>query len=134
MLYLFFFDIRVDTPRLCALFVPLVAIPPPVASSFSCPQLPCPHAPRCPVLVHLVASVSCLSLPASVFCLHGIALTSRFNTTTLGYDPGAASQGRQEHARTPLDSVMDLVKHTAFYMHQRSTEPDVVSSEQGQRR
>src|SRR5712691_3289289 len=84
MLYLFFFDIRVDTPRLCALFVPLVAIPPPVASSFSCPQLPCPHAPRCPVLVHLVASVSCLSLPASVFCLHGIALTSRFNTTTLG--------------------------------------------------
>jgi SUN domain-containing protein 1/2 len=31
-----------------------------------------------------------------------------------------------------LDSVIDLAKRTAFYLRQRSTEPDVVSSEQGQ--
>ncbi len=32
----------------------------------------------------------------------------------------------------PLDSVIDLAKRTTFYLCQRSTEPDVGSSEQGQ--
>jgi SUN domain-containing protein 1/2 len=47
-------------------------------------------------------------------------------------DAAAASQGRQERARTPLDSVIDLAKRTAFYLRQRSTEPDAGPPEQGQ--
>jgi SUN domain-containing protein 1/2 len=47
-----------------------------------------------------------------------------------GEDAGAASQGRQERARTPIDSVIDLAKRTAFYLRQRSTEPDLPPSEQ----
>ena len=49
-----------------------------------------------------------------------------------GEDATAASQGRQERARTPIDSVIDLAKRTAFYLRQRSTEPDLTHSEQGQ--
>lgn len=50
-----------------------------------------------------------------------------------GDDAGAASQGRQERARTPIDSVIDLAKRTAFYLRQRSTEPELPPpSEQGQ--
>jgi SUN domain-containing protein 1/2 len=49
-----------------------------------------------------------------------------------GESAAAASQGRQERAKTPLDSVIDLAKRTAFYLRQRSTEPDVGPSEQGQ--
>ena len=45
---------------------------------------------------------------------------------------GAASQGRQERAKTPLDSVIDIAKRTAFYLRQRSTEPDIPPSGQGQ--
>ena len=56
----------------------------------------------------------------------------RYAPDSEGEDPNAASQGRQERARTPLDSVIDLAKRTAFYLRQRSTEPDVGSSEQGQ--
>lgn len=103
---------------------------PPVALS-SRPSLPRPSAPRCLGFVPLVA---CLCV---LFARHRAHLAFQHHdvgATTTYPDPGAASQGRQEHARTPLDSVIDLVKHTAFYMHQRSTEPDVVSSEQGQRR
>lgn len=47
-------------------------------------------------------------------------------------DANATSQGRQERARTPIDSVIDLAKRTAFYLRQRSTEPDLTHSEQGQ--
>lgn len=56
----------------------------------------------------------------------------RYVPDSEGEDPGAASQGRQERARTPLDSVIDLAKRTAFYLRQRSTEPDVAPAEQGQ--
>ena len=56
----------------------------------------------------------------------------RYAPDSEGEDPNATSQGRQERARTPLDSVIDLAKRTAFYLRQRSTEPDVGSSEQGQ--
>ncbi|KAF8462335.1 hypothetical protein DFH94DRAFT_788351, partial [Russula ochroleuca] len=41
---------------------------------------------------------------------------------------GAASQGR---ARTPIDSVIDLAKRTAFYLRQRSTEPDLPQGQNG---
>ncbi|KAI9512091.1 hypothetical protein F5148DRAFT_974196 [Russula earlei] len=44
---------------------------------------------------------------------------------------GAASPpARQERAKTPLDTVIDLAKRTAFYLRQRSTELDLGSSEQ----
>ena len=43
-----------------------------------------------------------------------------------------ASQGRQERAKTPLESVVDLAKRTAFYLRQRSTEPDLGPSETSQ--
>ncbi len=47
-------------------------------------------------------------------------------------DAGEASQGRQERAKTPLESVVDLAKRTAFYLRQRSTEPDLGPSETSQ--
>ena len=56
----------------------------------------------------------------------------RYVPDSEGDDPAAASQGRQERARTPLDSVIDLAKRTAFYLRQRSTEPDLGPSERGQ--
>lgn len=56
----------------------------------------------------------------------------RYVPDSEGEDPGAASQGRQQRARTPLDSVIDIAKRTAFYLRQRSTEPDISTSEQGQ--
>lgn len=56
----------------------------------------------------------------------------RYVPDSEGEDPGAASQGRQERARTPIDSVIDLAKRTAFYLRQRSTEPDLTASGQGQ--
>ncbi|KAF8501670.1 UNC-like C-terminal-domain-containing protein [Russula emetica] len=56
----------------------------------------------------------------------------RYVPDSEGEDTGAASQGRQERARTPLDSVIDIAKRTAFYLRQRSTEPDISPSEQGQ--
>ena len=56
----------------------------------------------------------------------------RYAPDSEGDDPGATSQRRQERARTPLDSVIDLAKRTAFYLRQRSTEPDIGSPEQGQ--
>ena len=56
----------------------------------------------------------------------------RYVPDSEGEGAGAASQGRQERARTPLDSVIDLAKRTAFYLRQRSTEPDLLPSEQGQ--
>jgi hypothetical protein len=51
-----------------------------------------------------------------------------------GEVPGAASQEYQEHARMPLDFVIDPTKRTTFYVRQRSTDPDVDSSEKGQKR
>jgi hypothetical protein len=51
-----------------------------------------------------------------------------------GEVPGAASREYQEHARMPLDSVSDPTKRSTFYLRQRSTDPDVGSSEQGQNR
>ncbi len=56
----------------------------------------------------------------------------RYVPDSEGEDAGAASQGRQERARTPLDSVIDLAKRTAFYLRPRSTEPDLPPSDQGQ--
>ncbi|KAI0303780.1 hypothetical protein B0F90DRAFT_1667162 [Multifurca ochricompacta] len=47
-------------------------------------------------------------------------------------DAGDTSHGRQERARTPIESVIELAKRTAFYLRQRSTEPDVGPSEQSQ--
>ena len=47
-------------------------------------------------------------------------------------DAGEASQGRQERAKTPLESVVDLAKRTAFYLRQRSTEPELGPSETSQ--
>ena len=49
-----------------------------------------------------------------------------------GEDAGEASQGRQERAKTPLESVVDLAKRTAFYLRQRSTEPELGPSETSQ--
>lgn len=48
-----------------------------------------------------------------------------------GENAGAASQGRQGRARTPIDSVIDLAKRTAFYLRQRSTEPDLPQGQNG---
>ena len=59
-------------------------------------------------------------------------LTKQASVRYVPDSEGEASQGRQERARTPLDSVIDLAKRTAFYLRQRSTEPDVGPSEQGQ--
>jgi SUN domain-containing protein 1/2 len=56
----------------------------------------------------------------------------RYAPDSEGEDGGAAPQGRHERAKTPLESVIDLAKRTAFYLRQRSTEPDVGSPEQGQ--
>lgn len=56
----------------------------------------------------------------------------RYVPDSEGEDPGAASQGRQERAKTPLDSVIDIAKRTAFYLRQRSTEPNISPSGQGQ--
>jgi SUN domain-containing protein 1/2 len=56
----------------------------------------------------------------------------RYVPDSEGEDTGAASQGRQQRARTPLDSVIDIAKRTAFYLRQRSTEPDISPPEQGQ--
>ena len=56
----------------------------------------------------------------------------RYAPDSEGENTGAASQGRQERARTPLDSVIDIAKRTAFYLRQRSTEPDIPPPEQGQ--
>ena len=51
----------------------------------------------------------------------------KFVPDSEGEDAGAgeASRGRQERAKTPLESVLDLAKRTAFYLRQRSTEPEV---------
>jgi SUN domain-containing protein 1/2 len=51
---------------------------------------------------------------------------------TEGEDAGEATPGRQERAKTPLESVVDLAKRTAFYLRQRSTEPDLGPSETSQ--
>ncbi|KAH9015190.1 hypothetical protein EDB84DRAFT_1527293 [Lactarius hengduanensis] len=56
----------------------------------------------------------------------------RFVPDSEGEDAGEASQGRQERAKTPLESVVDLAKRTAFYLRQRSTEPDLGPSETSQ--
>jgi SUN domain-containing protein 1/2 len=56
----------------------------------------------------------------------------RYAPDSEGEDGGEATQGRHERAKTPLESVIDLAKRTAFYLRQRSTEPDVGSPEQGQ--
>ncbi|KAI0250226.1 hypothetical protein BJV78DRAFT_1376715 [Lactifluus subvellereus] len=52
----------------------------------------------------------------------------KFVPDSEGEDAGGEAsqqQGRQERAKTPLESVLDLAKRTAFYLRQRSTEPDV---------
>lgn len=56
----------------------------------------------------------------------------RYVPDSEGEDTGEASQGRQERAKTPLESVVDLAKRTAFYLRQRSTEPDLGPSETSQ--
>ena len=56
----------------------------------------------------------------------------RYVPDSEGEDAGEASQGRQERAKTPLESVVDLAKRTAFYLRQRSTEPDLGPSETSQ--
>ena len=56
----------------------------------------------------------------------------RYVPDSEGDDAGEASQGRQERAKTPLESVVDLAKRTAFYLRQRSTEPDLGPSETSQ--
>lgn len=56
----------------------------------------------------------------------------RYVPDSEGEDTGEASQGRQERAKTPLESVVDLAKRTAFYLRQRSTEPELGPSETSQ--
>ncbi|KAI9461657.1 hypothetical protein BJY52DRAFT_191156 [Lactarius psammicola] len=56
----------------------------------------------------------------------------RYVPDSEGEDNGEASQGRQERAKTPLESVVDLAKRTAFYLRQRSTEPDLGPTEPSQ--
>jgi SUN domain-containing protein 1/2 len=56
----------------------------------------------------------------------------RYVPDSEGEDAREASQGRQERAKTPLESVVDLAKRTAFYLRQRSTEPELGPSETSQ--
>ncbi|KAI0264452.1 hypothetical protein BC834DRAFT_956783 [Gloeopeniophorella convolvens] len=56
----------------------------------------------------------------------------RYVPDSEGEEAAEAPTPRGERAKTPLDSVIDLAKRTAFYLRQRSTEPDLGQADQSQ--